>query len=135
MVGLSYPPSVIDVLKNVDKCTFNVFALHEASGEHALKFIVYDLFTRYDLISHFKIPVSSLVAFIEALEVGYTKHTNPYHNLIHAADVTQTVHYFILRTGIVNLVKKIAFSTAAHFLLSDYGIIGCPLQSDYIDSF
>ncbi|XP_072323472.1 dual specificity calcium/calmodulin-dependent 3',5'-cyclic nucleotide phosphodiesterase 1A isoform X2 [Scyliorhinus torazame] len=119
MVGLSYPPSVIDVLKNVDKCTFNVFALHEASGEHALKFIVYDLFTRYDLISHFKIPVSSLVAFIEALEVGYTKHTNPYHNLIHAADVTQTVHYFILRTGIVHWMTEleifaILFAAAIH---------------------
>ncbi|XP_038665745.1 calcium/calmodulin-dependent 3',5'-cyclic nucleotide phosphodiesterase 1A-like isoform X2 [Scyliorhinus canicula] len=119
LVGLSYPPSVIDVLKNVDKCTFNVFALHEASGEHALKFIVYDLFTRYDLISRFKIPVSSLVSFIEALEVGYTKHTNPYHNLVHAADVTQTVHYFILRTGIVHWMTEleifaILFAAAIH---------------------
>ncbi|XP_041045179.1 calcium/calmodulin-dependent 3',5'-cyclic nucleotide phosphodiesterase 1C [Carcharodon carcharias] len=119
MVGLSYPPSVIDVLKNVDKSTFNVFALNEASGEHALKFIVYDLFTRYDLISHFKIPISSLVSFIEALEVGYMKHKNPYHNLLHAADVTQTVHYFILRTGIVHWMTELEifamlFAAAIH---------------------
>ncbi|XP_078071634.1 dual specificity calcium/calmodulin-dependent 3',5'-cyclic nucleotide phosphodiesterase 1A-like [Mustelus asterias] len=119
MVGLSYPPLVIDVLKNVDKCTFNVFALNEASGEHALKFIVYDLFTRYDLLSRFKIPVSSLVSFIDALEVGYTKHKNPYHNLLHAADVTQTVHYFILRTGIVHWMSEleifaIIFAAAIH---------------------
>ncbi|XP_078395900.1 dual specificity calcium/calmodulin-dependent 3',5'-cyclic nucleotide phosphodiesterase 1C-like [Cetorhinus maximus] len=119
MVGLSYPPSVIDVLKNVDKSTFNVFALNEASGEHALKFIVYDLFTRYDLISRFKIPISSLVSFIEALEVGYMKHKNPYHNLLHAADVTQTVHYFILRTGIVHWMTELEifamlFAAAIH---------------------
>ncbi|XP_048451579.1 dual specificity Calcium/calmodulin-dependent 3',5'-cyclic nucleotide phosphodiesterase 1C-like [Rhincodon typus] len=62
MVGLSYPPSVIDVLKNVDKWTFNVFALNQASGEHALKFIVYDLFTRYDLISRFKTQQHTLVS-------------------------------------------------------------------------
>ncbi|XP_043544747.1 calcium/calmodulin-dependent 3',5'-cyclic nucleotide phosphodiesterase 1A-like isoform X3 [Chiloscyllium plagiosum] len=119
MVGLSYPPSVIDVLKNVDKWTFNVFALNEASGEHALKFIVYDLFTRYDLISRFKIPISSLVSFIDALEVGYMKHKNPYHNLLHAADVTQTVHYFILRTGIVHWMTELEifamlFAAAIH---------------------
>lgn len=48
-----------------------------------------------------QIPVSALVSFVEALEVGYSKHRNPYHNLIHAADVTQTVHYLLLKTGMV----------------------------------
>lgn len=48
-----------------------------------------------------QIPVSALVSFVEALEVGYSKHKNPYHNLIHAADVTQTVHYLLLKTGMV----------------------------------
>ncbi|XP_039544453.1 calcium/calmodulin-dependent 3',5'-cyclic nucleotide phosphodiesterase 1C-like [Pimephales promelas] len=101
MVGLSYPSSVIAVLKNVDKWSFDVFALNESSGDHSLKFIFYELLTRYDLISRFKIPVSALVSFVEALEVGYSKHKNPYHNLIHAADVTQTVHYLLLKTGMV----------------------------------
>lgn len=48
-----------------------------------------------------QIPVSCLIAFAEALEVGYSKYKNPYHNLIHAADVTQTVHYIMLHTGIM----------------------------------
>lgn len=48
-----------------------------------------------------QIPISALVSFVEALEVGYSKHKNPYHNLIHAADVTQTVHYLMLKTGMV----------------------------------
>lgn len=42
-----------------------------------------------------------MVSFVEALEVGYSKHKNPYHNLMHAADVTQTVHYLLLKTGMV----------------------------------
>lgn len=50
---------------------------------------------------YLQIPISALVSFVEALEVGYSKHKNPYHNLMHAADVTQTVHYFMLKTGIV----------------------------------
>lgn len=43
--------------QNVDKWSFDVFALNEASGEHALKFIFYELLTRYDLISRFKVKI------------------------------------------------------------------------------
>ncbi|KAF4076376.1 hypothetical protein AMELA_G00213810 [Ameiurus melas] len=119
MVGLSYPASVITVLKHVDKWTFDVFALNESSGDHALKFIFYELLTRYDLISRFKIPISALVSFVEALEVGYSKHKNPYHNLIHAADVTQTVHYLMLKTGMVHWMTELEifaliFAAAVH---------------------
>ncbi|KAI4891807.1 hypothetical protein NFI96_028831 [Prochilodus magdalenae] len=106
-------------LQHVDKWTFDVFALNEASGDHALKFIFYELLTRYDLISRFKIPISALVSFVEALEVGYSKHKNPYHNLIHAADVTQTVHYLLLRTGMVHWLTELEifamiFAAAVH---------------------
>ncbi|KAK7945017.1 hypothetical protein WMY93_000745 [Mugilogobius chulae] len=103
MVGLSYPPTVISVLKR----------------EHALKFIFYELLTRYDLISRFKIPISAVVSFVEALEVGYSKHKNPYHNLMHAADVTQTVHYLLLKTGMVHWLTELEifamiFAAAVH---------------------
>ncbi|XP_063789395.1 dual specificity calcium/calmodulin-dependent 3',5'-cyclic nucleotide phosphodiesterase 1A isoform X2 [Pseudophryne corroboree] len=107
MAGLTYPSSVITCLKDVDRWSFNVFSLNEASGEHALKFMVYELFTRYDLINRFKIPVACLVSFVEALEVGYSKYKNPYHNLIHAADVTQTVHYIMLHTGIMHWLTEL----------------------------
>ncbi|XP_026769025.1 dual specificity calcium/calmodulin-dependent 3',5'-cyclic nucleotide phosphodiesterase 1A isoform X1 [Pangasianodon hypophthalmus] len=119
MAGLTYPPAVILALKDVDKWSFDVFTLHEASSEHALKFLVYELLTRYDLINRFRIPVSSLVAFVEALEVGYSKHKNPYHNLIHAADVTQTAHYLMLHTGIMHWLTELeilamVFAAAIH---------------------
>ncbi|XDB47980.1 PREDICTED: calcium/calmodulin-dependent 3',5'-cyclic nucleotide phosphodiesterase 1A isoform X2 [Capra hircus] len=119
MVGLAYPEAVIVTLKDVDKWSFDVFALNEASGEHSLKFMIYELFTRYDLINRFKIPVSCLIAFAEALEVGYSKYKNPYHNLIHAADVTQTVHYIMLHTGIMHWLTELeilamVFAAAIH---------------------
>ncbi|XP_035283869.1 calcium/calmodulin-dependent 3',5'-cyclic nucleotide phosphodiesterase 1A isoform X2 [Anguilla anguilla] len=119
MVGLSYPSSVISALKHVDTWSFDVFALNESSGEHALKFIFYELLTRYDLISRFKIPISAVVSFIEALEVGYSKYKNPYHNLMHAADVTQTVHYLLLKTGMVHWLTELEifamlFAAAVH---------------------
>ncbi|NXU48704.1 PDE1A phosphodiesterase, partial [Turnix velox] len=119
MVGLAYPAEVIVTFKDVDKWSFDVFALNEASGEHSLKFMMYELFTRYDLLSRFKIPVPNLISFAEALEVGYSKYKNPYHNLIHAADVTQTVHYIMIHTGIMHWLTELEilamiFAAAIH---------------------
>ncbi|KAM8822472.1 dual specificity calcium/calmodulin-dependent 3',5'-cyclic nucleotide phosphodiesterase 1A-like isoform 2-T2 [Spinachia spinachia] len=119
IVGLSYPQDVITVLKHVDMWSFDVFALNDASGDHALKFVLYELFTRYDLINRFKVPVSALMSFVDLLEVGYSKHKNPYHNLMHAADVTQTIHYLLLKTGVVHWLSEleifaILFAAAIH---------------------
>ncbi|KAM9380464.1 dual specificity calcium/calmodulin-dependent 3',5'-cyclic nucleotide phosphodiesterase 1A [Phaethornis superciliosus] len=119
MVGLAYPAEVIVTFKDVDKWSFDVFALNKASGEHSLKFMMYELFTRYDLLSRFKIPVPNLISFAEALEVGYNKYKNPYHNLIHAADVTQTVHYIMIHTGIMHWLTELEilamiFAAAIH---------------------
>ncbi|XP_031731857.1 calcium/calmodulin-dependent 3',5'-cyclic nucleotide phosphodiesterase 1C-like [Anarrhichthys ocellatus] len=119
MAGLSYPQDVITVLKHVDMWSFDVFALNDASGDHALKFVFYELFTRYDLINRFKVPISALISFVDSLEVGYSKHKNPYHNLMHAADVTQTMHYLLLKTGMVHWLTEleifaIIFAAAIH---------------------
>uniref|UniRef100_A0A3B3DBP8 Phosphodiesterase n=1 Tax=Oryzias melastigma TaxID=30732 RepID=A0A3B3DBP8_ORYME len=104
---------------HVDMWSFDVFALNEASGNHALKFVFYDLLTRYNLINFFKIPVSALVSFVDSLEVGYSTHKNPYHNLVHAADVTQTLHYLLIKTGILHWLNEleifaVLFAAAIH---------------------
>uniref|UniRef100_A0A8P4KHM3 Phosphodiesterase n=1 Tax=Dicentrarchus labrax TaxID=13489 RepID=A0A8P4KHM3_DICLA len=119
MAGLSYPPTALTALKEVDQWSFDVFSFHEATGDHALKFLVYDLLTRYDLINRFRIPVQALVQFVDALENGYSKHKNPYHNLIHAADVTQTAHFLMLHTGLMHWLSELeilamVFAAAIH---------------------
>ncbi|TDG97035.1 hypothetical protein EPR50_G00221110 [Perca flavescens] len=119
IAGLNYPQNVITVLKHVDMWSFDVFALNDASGDHALKFVFYDLLTRYGLINRFKVPISALISFLDSLEAGYSKHKNPYHNLMHAADVTQTIHYLLLKTGIVHWLTEleifaIIFAAAIH---------------------
>ncbi|XP_055737351.1 dual specificity calcium/calmodulin-dependent 3',5'-cyclic nucleotide phosphodiesterase 1C isoform X5 [Salvelinus fontinalis] len=82
MVGLSYPPSVITVLKHVDMWSFDVFALNDASGDHALKFIFYELLTRYDLINRFKNWLTELEIFamIFAAAVHDYEHTGTTNN-------------------------------------------------------
>ncbi|XP_071754578.1 uncharacterized protein pde1a [Centroberyx gerrardi] len=119
MAGLTFPPAALMALKEVDQWSFDVFSFHEATGDHALKFLVYDLLTRYDLINRFRVPVQALVQFVEALESGYSKHRNPYHNLTHAADVTQTAHFLMLHTGLMHWLSELeilamVFAAAIH---------------------
>lgn len=47
-----------------------------------------------------QIPSSNLDNFLLQIEQGYVKYSNPYHNNLHAADVTQTVHYILWVTGL-----------------------------------
>lgn len=39
--------------------------------------------------------------FLEAVEAGYSKYKNPYHNLVHAADVLQTTYNIINSAGLM----------------------------------
>ncbi|XP_044301077.1 calcium/calmodulin-dependent 3',5'-cyclic nucleotide phosphodiesterase 1A-like [Varanus komodoensis] len=118
-VGMAYSLEVVQAFKDVDNWDFNVFTLNEASGGHGLTCIMCELFSKYDLLSHFKIPLTCLVSFAKALEVGYNKYQNPYHNSVHATDVTQTVHSIMLHTGIMHKftdleILAIFFSTSIH---------------------
>ncbi|XP_051819402.1 dual specificity calcium/calmodulin-dependent 3',5'-cyclic nucleotide phosphodiesterase 1B isoform X2 [Antechinus flavipes] len=118
-VGPTYSNAVINCLKTLDHWCFDVFALNRVAEDHALRTIVFELLTRHNLISRFKLPTVFLMTFLDALEVGYGKYKNPYHNQIHAADVTQTVHCFLLRTGMVHCLSEIEvlaiiFAAAIH---------------------
>lgn len=118
-VGPSYSTSVLNCLKSLDLWCFDVFALNRVTEEHSLRTIVYELFTRHNLNSRFKIPAVFLTTLLDALEVGYGKYRNPYHNQAHAADVTQTVHCFLLRTGMLHYLTEIEvlaiiFAAAIH---------------------
>lgn len=53
------------LFQEVDQWSFDVFAFHKATGDHALKFLVYDLLTRYDLINRFRVHTAfSVVATV-----------------------------------------------------------------------
>uniref|UniRef100_A0A7N8WJP6 Phosphodiesterase n=1 Tax=Mastacembelus armatus TaxID=205130 RepID=A0A7N8WJP6_9TELE len=113
------PVAVINCLRDVDRWNFDVFAVNSASSDHALQTLFFELITRYELNSRFKIPISCLTEFLSALERGYCKYNNPYHNHVHAADVTQTLHCLLLRSGLVHWLTELEvmaslFAAAIH---------------------
>ncbi|XP_063173709.1 dual specificity calcium/calmodulin-dependent 3',5'-cyclic nucleotide phosphodiesterase 1A-like isoform X2 [Candoia aspera] len=78
-----------------------------------------EMFTKYELLTHFQVPITVLLSFAKALEAGYNKYKNPYHNSLHAADVTQTVHAIMLHTGMMHWftdleILAIIVSTSIH---------------------
>ncbi|XP_041812887.1 calcium/calmodulin-dependent 3',5'-cyclic nucleotide phosphodiesterase 1B-like isoform X2 [Chelmon rostratus] len=113
------PAAVVNCLRDVDRWSFDVFALNSASSDHALRTLFFELITRYGLNSRFKIPISCLTEFLNALERGYCKYSNPYHSHVHAADVTQTLHCLLLRSGLVHWLTELEvmaslFAAAIH---------------------
>jgi hypothetical protein len=44
------------------------------------------------------------------MESGYTKYRNPYHNLVHAADVLQTTYQIIYTSGLMVEVNGVSLS-------------------------
>lgn len=64
------------------------------------------LFHWYGLLEHFKLDVVRLWKLFTLIEEGYHS-TNPYHNSIHATDVTQAMHCFLQETKIMEHLEPI----------------------------
>ncbi|KAG7393251.1 Calcium/calmodulin-dependent 3',5'-cyclic nucleotide phosphodiesterase 1B [Phytophthora pseudosyringae] len=84
-----------NLLQGVNSWNFDVFRVHVVSGGNALSYIGHHLL-RDAPCQALNIESSLLVNFLLEIQRGYIA-TNPYHNAIHAADVMQTVHYFLIQ--------------------------------------
>lgn len=112
---------VSNLLKSIDDWSFDCFHVNQLSNGQVLKSVAYELFNRYGLLYKFKISTAVLRNFLTQIELGYTKHKNPYHNNMHAADVTQTVHYMMLQAGLTNWLSDLEiFATLLAAVIHDY---------------
>ncbi|KRX97395.1 putative 3',5'-cyclic phosphodiesterase pde-1 [Trichinella pseudospiralis] len=92
---------------NINDWNFDVFLLNELSENNALKCVSMALFSKYNFLNKYKIPMVKFEAFLNKLQQGYSKHNNPYHNLVHAADVTQTAHWLLAQSGLVECLTDL----------------------------
>ncbi|XP_032452834.1 calcium/calmodulin-dependent 3',5'-cyclic nucleotide phosphodiesterase 1 isoform X10 [Nasonia vitripennis] len=118
---MKFPTDVVRVLKTLDEWSFDVFSLSVAALGAPVKYLGYDLLNRYGMIHKFKVPPAVLESFLVRVEEGYCRHRNPYHNNLHAADVAQTMHYILCRTGLMNWLTDLEiFATLVAALIHDY---------------
>uniref|UniRef100_A0A915E7J1 Phosphodiesterase n=1 Tax=Ditylenchus dipsaci TaxID=166011 RepID=A0A915E7J1_9BILA len=101
------PPEYSAYLRQVSTWNFNSFELNENTDGHALKYVGFELFNRYGFLERFKINYQILENYLLALEAGYSRHNNPYHNTVYAADVTQTSHFMLSQTGLASSLSDL----------------------------
>ncbi|CAF1477099.1 unnamed protein product, partial [Adineta steineri] len=93
----------IDIkFKTINEWTFDVFSVNEFTSGQCLRYVGFELMQRYNLPNKLHISITALNNFLEQMESGYSKYRNPYHNLIHAADVLQTTYQIIYNSGLMN---------------------------------
>ncbi len=73
--------------------------LEELSGGHGLSTLGFHLLHTTGLLSSLRIPPHRAARLLSAMESAYQEQ--PYHNKTHAADVLQTMHVLLQRTGMV----------------------------------
>ena len=69
----------------------SIFGLHDIFGPDLLFFVLEHAFREFDLFEHFSIDAQKLQNLCSAIVVGYNDH--PYHNYIHACDVTHGTYW------------------------------------------
>ncbi|XP_055376743.1 uncharacterized protein LOC129608962 [Condylostylus longicornis] len=113
--SLNQDPAILDdvlhgqvqcILNRVGDWRFNAFTLETVTGGRSLPVICVHLFHWYGLLDHFNLDVVRLWKLFTLIEEGYHS-TNPYHNSIHATDVTQAMHCFLQEHKIYENLKPI----------------------------
>ncbi|CAF0924105.1 unnamed protein product [Rotaria sordida] len=89
-------------LKTINEWTFDVFSVNEFTNGQCLRYVGFELMQRYNLPNKLHISITTLQNFLEQMESGYSRYRNPYHNLVHAADVLQTTYQIIYNSGLMN---------------------------------
>ncbi|XP_021964650.1 cAMP-specific 3',5'-cyclic phosphodiesterase isoform X2 [Folsomia candida] len=99
------------LLEDVDRWGLDIFHLSELSNTHPLTAVCYTIFQERELQKTFKIPTKTLVNFLLTLEDTYVREV-PYHNSLHAADVTQSTHVLLLSPALESVFTHLEILSA-----------------------
>uniref|UniRef100_A0A1L8DLH8 Phosphodiesterase n=2 Tax=Nyssomyia neivai TaxID=330878 RepID=A0A1L8DLH8_9DIPT len=82
------------LLGDLDTWGIDIFRIGDLASNRPLTCIAYSVFNSRDLLSSLMIPPKTFIAFMATLEDHYVKD-NPFHNSLHAADVTQSTNVLL----------------------------------------
>eukprot|EP00300_Choanocystis_sp_HF-7_P001165 c10945_g1_i1.p1 GENE.c10945_g1_i1~~c10945_g1_i1.p1 ORF type:complete len:396 (+),score=67.01 c10945_g1_i1:171-1190(+) len=91
-------PTVLVLSSAFDWINFDVFALHHATGGHALSCLEHFLFNHFELFDALSIDEAVFREFWHKIEIGY--QDVPYHNQVHAADVLAATAFIISQSHV-----------------------------------
>lgn len=97
-------PDIDALLSDSDQLSrWDAYKLDNLTSHHPLATYAMWCLRSAGLIQYFNIPQDRLASFLAVLETRYSD--NPYHNRVHAADVTRSVHV-MLRLGMAQYFSE-----------------------------
>ncbi|XP_063881810.1 3',5'-cyclic-AMP phosphodiesterase 4C-like isoform X4 [Scylla paramamosain] len=99
------------ILEDIDKWGIDVYRISELSDSKPLTTVTYAIFMERDLLKTFNIPPKTFITFMMTLEDHYLKDV-PYHNSLHAADVTQSTHVLLNSPALENVFTPLEILAA-----------------------
>ncbi|XP_076652921.1 phosphodiesterase dunce isoform X5 [Halictus rubicundus] len=99
------------LLRDIDKWGIDIFRIGELSTNRPLTCVAYTVFQRRDLLKSLAIPPKTFVTFMMTLEDHYVKD-NPFHNSLHAADVTQSTHALLNTPALESVFTPVEITAA-----------------------
>mmetsp|Transcript_73194 Transcript_73194/g.107416 ORF Transcript_73194/g.107416 Transcript_73194/m.107416 type:complete len:971 (+) Transcript_73194:93-3005(+) len=85
-------------MEDVEEWSFDVFLLDHASKGHPLQVLGWHVLQHWDLVQQFGLSEHKVRKWLGWVEANYT--STPYHNKVHATDVTQSVFYLLTTGGL-----------------------------------
>ncbi|CAH2250388.1 cAMP-specific 3, 5 -cyclic phosphodiesterase 7B isoform X1 [Pelobates cultripes] len=82
------------MLSKVGMWNFDIFLFDRLTNGNSLVTLLCHLFNVHGLIHHFQLDMVKLHRFLVMVQEDYHSQ-NPYHNAVHAADVTQAMHCYL----------------------------------------
>ncbi|XP_014602080.1 PREDICTED: cAMP-specific 3',5'-cyclic phosphodiesterase, isoform F isoform X6 [Polistes canadensis] len=110
-VETPYEEGLGKLLSDIDKWGIDIFRIGELSNNRPLTCVAYTAFQSRDLLKSLAIPPKIFVTFMMTLEDHYVKD-NPFHNSLHAADVTQSTHTLLNTPALESVFTPLEITAA-----------------------
>jgi len=111
-VNTSQPALLAKVVSSINSWGLDVFTANEIiKDQRVLTCTTFKIFQERDLLNTFKIKPRALLSFLMTLEDHYLKDV-PYHNHLHASDVTQSIHVLLQSTSLQGIFSPLELLSA-----------------------
>lgn len=94
------------MLSKVGMWDFDIFLFDRLTNGNSLVTLLCHLFNVHGLIHHFQLDMVTLHRFLVMVQEDYHSQ-NPYHNAVHAADVTQAMHCYLKEPKLANFLTPL----------------------------
>ncbi|XP_038665419.1 high affinity cAMP-specific 3',5'-cyclic phosphodiesterase 7A isoform X3 [Scyliorhinus canicula] len=100
----NYSGQAMCMLEKDGSWNFDIFLFDRLTNGNSLVTLAFHLFKYHGLVEHFHLDLVKLRRFLVMVQEDY-RSNNPYHNAIHAADVTQAMHCYLKDVKLAEFVS------------------------------